>query len=249
MTSTTEPGETSANDRAPGLLAEHPWWPYIVPIGLFLSFTSAEGMFPAGPNGEADPFWYPIYYSLKITIVAISAWVARTSWRDLRPIPGIPTLLVSAGLGLLVAVVWVGLVNHVPYPTFGEVGERIGFDPGTIAQPAGRWGFLVARFLGLVLIVPLIEELFWRSFLMRWIINPDFERVPVGQVTWPAALVTSAMFAVAHPAEWPAALLTGLAWAGLLARTKSLFACFLSHLVANLALGVYIMATGAWRFW
>jgi CAAX prenyl protease-like protein len=129
------------------------------------------------------------------------------------------------------------------------VGERIAFDPATITQPAGRYGFLAVRFLGLVLVVPLVEELFWRSFLMRWIINPDFERVPVGQVTWAAALVTSGLFALAHPAEWPAAFLTGMAWAGLLYRTKSLFACFLSHLVANLALGIYIVATGSWRFW
>lgn len=248
MTRTVEPSETSANEASVVPSTANPWWPYVVPLGLFLLLTSAEGMLPTAAGGGAHPFWYPIAYAVKIAIVAASAWVARSAWRDLRPIPNGPTLVAATLLGLLVTVVWVAM-EDVPYPRFGDAGARIAFDPGTIAHPAGRWGFLALRFLGLVLIVPLIEELFWRSFLMRWVINPDFERVPVGQVTWPAALVTSAMFAGAHPAEWPAALLTGLVWAGLLYRTRSLFACFLSHLAANLALGVYVVTTGAWRFW
>jgi hypothetical protein len=248
MTRTIEPSEASTGGAPVLPSSAHPWWPYIVPLGIFLALTSAEGMIPTTASGASDPFWYPIAYAVKITIVAVSAWVARASWRDLRPIPGRATILAAVGLGLLVAIVWVGL-DRVPFPKFGEVGERIAFDPLTIKQTAGRWGFLAVRFLGLVLIVPLIEELFWRSFLMRWVINPDFERVPIGQVNWPAALVTSGLFALAHPAEWPAAFLTGLAWAGLLYRTKSLFACFISHVVANLALGVYIVTTASWKFW
>jgi CAAX prenyl protease-like protein len=248
MTGILEPSEAPGGGILSRVTAAHPWWPYVVPLGIFLALTSAEGMIPTTAAGESDPFWYPVAYAVKIALVALSAWLARSCWRDLRPVPGGATIGAAVGLGVLVAIVWVGL-DHLPYPRFGDVGERIAFDPATITSQAGRWGFLAVRFLGLVLIVPLIEELFWRSFLIRWIINPDFERIPVGQVTWAAALVTSGLFALAHPAEWPAAFLTGMAWAGLLSRTKSLSACFLSHLVANLALGIYIVATGSWRFW
>jgi CAAX prenyl protease-like protein len=100
----------------------------------------------------------------------------------------------------------------------------------------------------LVVLVPLIEELFWRSFLMRWIIDQEFTRVPVGKVTPLAAGVTAVLFASAHP-EWLPALLTGLAWAWLLAWSKSLSACVVSHMTTNLALGIYVLSTGAWRFW
>ncbi len=109
--------------------------------------------------------------------------------------------------------------------------------------PAGRIGFLAVRMLGLVLVVPLFEELFWRSFVVRWIIDPDdFRKVPIGRVTPMAGAITAALFAVEHPAEWLPALLTGALWAWLLHRTKSVSACFVSHAVANLGLGIYVLS-------
>ena len=98
------------------------------------------------------------------------------------------------------------------------------------------------RMLGLVVLVPLIEELFWRSFLIRWLIDPDFQKVPIGRVTPMAAAVTSVAFALVHP-EWLPALLTGALWAWLLWQTRSLTACVVSHATANLALGIYVIAT------
>ncbi|HEU5117930.1 MAG TPA: CPBP family glutamic-type intramembrane protease, partial [Isosphaeraceae bacterium] len=62
-----------------------------------------------------------------------------------------------------------------------------------------------------------------------------------------AALITSALFALAHP-EWLPALLTGLLWAGLLWWSRSVLACVLSHATANLGLGLYVLATGEWSY-
>ena len=107
---------------------------------------------------------------------------------------------------------------------------------------------MAVRLFGLVLLVPLIEELFWRSFLMRWVIDPDFPSVPIGRVTPLAALVTSVLFGFAHP-EWLPGLITGFAWAWLVGQTRSVAACVVSHLVANLALGLYVLTRGAWKFW
>jgi CAAX prenyl protease-like protein len=126
-------------------------------------------------------------------------------------------------------------------------GSRSAFDPLTL-DPIARWGFMGARLLGLVLVVPLIEELFWRSFLMRWLIDNDFWKVPIGKVTPMAAAVTSVLFALAHP-EWLPAVLTGALWAWLLWWTKSLSACAVSHATANLALGLYVIVTHDWKFW
>jgi hypothetical protein len=102
--------------------------------------------------------------------------------------------------------------------------------------------------LGLVALVPLVEELFWRSFLIRWLIDPDFEKIPIGRVTPMAAEVTSVAFALAHP-EWLPAVLTGALWAWLLWQTRSLTACLVSHVTANLALGIYVIVTGDWKYW
>ncbi len=212
--------------------------PYLAPMLVFLVLTSLERYVPA-------PTWYPLAYSLKIVLVTLAAWASRSTWSDLRPVPPFGMLLAGVVTGLIVFVLWVGLEGW--YPELGFLGKRTGFDPSTLS-PRWKWPFLAVRMAGLVLLVPLIEELFWRSFLMRWVIDSDFWKVPVGQVTPLAAGVTSVAFALSHP-EWLPALLTGLLWAWLLWQTRSLLACLLSHAVANLALGMYVLATGAWKYW
>jgi CAAX prenyl protease-like protein len=212
-------------------------------MAAFLLLTAAEGYVPKA-GSQPHPTWYPVAYAAKIAIVAAVAFACRSTWRDLRPRPRPVAWLASVGIGLLVTALWVGLDPF--YPRFGALGTRAAFDPGTLPT-ATRGLFLASRFFGLVLVVPLIEELFWRSFLLRWIINPDFSQVPIGRVTPMAAAATSALFALAHP-EWLPALLTGLLWAGLLAWSKSLSACVVSHATANLGLGLYVLATGEWKY-
>jgi CAAX prenyl protease-like protein len=150
-------------------------------------------------------------------------------------------------LGLVVWGLWVGLDGHYPTLKFLFGQQRIGFDP-MLMPPLPRSAFVFVRLLGLVIVVPVIEELFWRSFLMRWLIDLDFTRVPIGRVTWAAAGLSSGFFALLHP-EWLPALVTGLLWAGLLWKTRSLSACALSHATANLALGIYVLATAEWKYW
>ena len=220
-----------------------PWLPYVAPMFAFLVLTAAED---AATKAAHHPLGYPIAYAAKIALVAILAVLCRSAWRDLRPRPSLASLIAAVVLGLIVAAAWVGLDGR--YPTLAILGKRTGFDPSSLSAANRAW-FLAARFFGLVLVVPLIEELFWRSFLMRWLIDPDFLAIPVGKVTWAAAAMTSIGFAVEHP-EWLPALLTGAAWAGLLAWSRSVSACVVSHMTANLALGVYVLRTGgaAWRF-
>ena len=213
--------------------------PYVAPMFAYVALTSLEGYLP-------NPGWYPAAYAAKAAIVAAIMWHYRSTWSDLRPAPRILDVVLAVALGLIVVALWVGLDGLYPdLPFLG--GARQAFDPGTLG-PAGKWAFVLVRMVGLVLLVPVFEELFWRSFLIRWLIDQEFWKVPIGRVTWMSALISSGVFALAHP-EWLPALLTGLAWAGLLAYTGSVSACVISHVVANLVLGLYVVATGAWKFW
>jgi CAAX prenyl protease-like protein len=218
-------------------------------MAVFLLLTSAEGWLPRSAPGRdtPDPDWYVTFYALKVVAVAVAMVLGCSSWRDLRPRPSWAVLAASVVLGLIVTAGWIGL-ERLPYPRIDLGGARQAFDPSAIDSPGLRAAFLTLRFLGLVLLVPLFEELFWRSFLLRWIIDQDFGKVPIGHVTLASAGITSALFAAAHP-EWLPALLTGLAWAGLLAWSRSLTACVVSHATANLALGVYVLTTGHWELW
>lgn len=239
--------DSSASSAAVARDAEPPpVWPYILPLGGFLALTALEGQLPTGPGGAPSPVWYPIMYAVKLSVVAVLLWICRGIFRDLSPRPTRGGAALSIGIGLAVIVVWVGINGHYPaIPGLG--GARTAFDPFTL-PPTARAAFLVIRMTGLVLVVPLIEELFYRSFLMRWIIDPNVSRVPIGQVTPVALAVTSVVFALSHP-EWLPALLTGLAWGWLVGRSKSVSACVLSHATANLALGVYVLVTHDWTFW
>jgi CAAX prenyl protease-like protein len=225
-------------------------------MGAFLLLSSAEGWLPSAPEGTPHPTWYPLAYAAKAAVVAGLMICFRATWRDLLPIPRrLGPWLLAGALGLLVFALWIApdllaarLGRASLYPRLGGSGARQSFDP-TVLPLLPRLAFLAVRLLGLVVLVPVFEELFWRSFVMRLVIDPDdFTRAPVGRVTLPAALITSAAFAAVHP-EWLPALATGLLWAWLLARTGSLSLCAFSHAVANLALGVYVLATGEWRYW
>jgi uncharacterized protein len=218
--------------------------PYVAPIFAYIALSGLEGYLPR-VDGQTDATWYLIAYTAKAVIVALLAWWYRAIWKDLRPSPGWAALWLGAGIGLVVWLIWIGLDGHYPLLPLG--GQRVGFDPYRLA-PLPRWIFIIVRMTGLVLLVPLIEELFWRSFLMRWLIDQDFRRVSVGRVTPMAAAVTSVFFALVHP-EWLPALLTGLLWAWLLWWTRSLAACVVSHAVANLALGIYVIVGHDWKFW
>jgi CAAX prenyl protease-like protein len=220
--------------------------PYVVPLFAYVAAGGLEAYLPQA-GGQASLFWYPLAYAAKLALVTILACHYRATWRDFRPRPTPLVVALAILCGFLVWGLWVGLDGHYPSLTFLPGQRRVGFDPTTMA-PGPRWAFILVRLLGLVVVVPVIEELFWRSFLLRWLIDVDFARVPIGRVTPLAAAVSSLFFALVHP-EWLPALLTGLLWAGLLWKTKSLSACAISHATANLALGLYVLATAQWKYW
>jgi hypothetical protein len=237
--------EMHAEDTA--LRASEPSvWPYVLPLAGFLAMSALEGYLPTSPNGAPSARWYPLVYSLKLAVVLGLLWHGRrVLLRDLLPLPRPGGSVLAIGLGLIVTAIWVGLDGR--YPAIQGLGKRSAFDPAALA-PAARLGFLAVRMFGLVVVVPLVEELFYRAFLMRWIIDPDFTKVPIGLLTARNVVVSTAVFGFSHP-EWLPAVLTGLAWAWLVGRTKSVSACVLSHSVANLGLGVYVIITHEWRYW
>src|SRR5262249_3219538 len=157
----------------------------------------------------------PWLYALKIVVVAWTMWACRSVWRDLRPVPSPGGTVAAVLLGASVTCLWVGLEGR--YPRLTLLGGRTGFDPNVLSR-AGKLVFIAVRLVGLVALVPVFEELFWRSFVWRWLIDSDVRRVPIGQPSAVSVAVTSLLFGLAHP-EWLPGVLTGLAWAGLLVWT------------------------------
>lgn len=97
-----------------------------------------------------------------------------------------------------------------------------------------------------MLLVPIIEELFLRGFLMRFVIREDFWKVPFGTVTAAAAVACVVWAVASHPAEAVAAVGWFAVVTGIAAATRRPIDCILTHAATNLALGVYVVATGNW---
>lgn len=211
------------------------WLPYVLPIGVFLAVTMAEGQFPD------DYVW--VYFAKIILTGGALIW-ARSTWSDIKWTP--KYIPISIILGVALCAIWIAIEEFVPY---AHMGERTAYNPFEKIPDEGlRMAFISVRMFGLVLLVPFMEELFWRSFALRFATHPEFQLLKIGQFTLTAAATVCVLFALAHP-EWLPALIYAVALTILVGRTKSIFACFVTHLVTNLSLGIYVLTQGAWKYW
>ncbi len=123
------------------------------------------------------------------------------------------------------------------------------FDPQALGRSqTAAIAWIGARLLGSSLVVPVMEELFWRSFLMRYLIKPDFRSVPMGAFTWLSFLGTAILFGLEHH-QVVAGVFAGLLYGLLLVHQRNLKGVNLAHGVTNLGLGIYVVITGNWMFW
>lgn len=223
-------------------------WPRILPFALFMAVIGLEEGLRFLDNRE----WISLrettlllLYPLKPLAALTALFLLRRAYTELRwadlTRPG-PTLA-AIGLGLAVFVLWINMDW-----TWGALTEPVGFDPFVFTNDAQRLAMIAVRVFSAVVVVSVMEELFWRSFLLRYIINPRFAAVPLGAFTWPSFLICALLFGLAHHFIL-AGIMAGMAYSLLLYKTKSLAQCILAHAVTNLALAVYVLHTGQWRFW
>lgn len=225
-----------------------PWGACLVPMMAFLFLGLLEP--PKGGGGLAGMLGisyglYPTVYAVRVATTLLLLW---WTWPTLRGWLGRATWWPPL-LGVALTVPWVYLskLQRDGQWISGNTG-RVGFDPFEHfgADANASWAYIALRWLGLVVVVPIVEELFLRGFLMRFVIRENFWAVPFGAVT-SAALGTCALYAVgSHPAEAVAAIL----WFGLVTwigwKTRKPIDCILAHAATNLTLGVYVLFTNDW---
>ena len=215
---------------------------YVLPMALFLALLAVNSAL----KSAGDSFWlrsaeYWIYPLQALVCGLLLLWFRREY--SLRP----PVhWIFGLGTGLLVFVLWI-----TPQSFLGFSARLDGFNPEQFAgQPALHGVTVALRFLRLAVVVPFVEEIFWRGFLLRFLMNEDFERVAFGAFSWFSFVVVTLAFGFSHNRpDWPAALLTGALYNIVAYRSKSLSTCILTHAVTNLVLGLWIMKTGQWGFW
>ena len=214
----------------------------IIPFAAFMVLLVARGEVPADGSWGIDPRW--IYGVTVLVVGGLLAWF----WREYGELvaqtrPSLSETAIGVGVGIVVFGLWIHL--DAPWMTIGSPSAS--FLP-LDARGQLVWPLVAVRWIGAALIVPVMEELFWRSFLMRWIQSPQFESVVPQRVALKAVLLSTFVFTLAHTL-WLAAIIAGLAYAWLYVRTGKLWVPVIAHAVTNGALGVWVVMTGNWAFW
>jgi len=212
----------------------------VAPFVIFVLLTAAQGKF-----GAASAYWF---YLAKTLVGAWLIWEIRPFVTEMRWV--FSWEAVAVGLGVL--VMWISLNPY--YPMANELFTKIGFSNG--ANPNLVFGahsplalfFLAAHILGMTLVVPPLEEVFYRSFLYRYIANQDFLSVPLNRFLPVPFFVTALVFGFEHN-QWLAGILCGMAYQWLVLRKNRLGDAMTAHAITNFLLGIWVVTRGAWQFW
>jgi CAAX prenyl protease-like protein len=197
-------------------------------------------------GGQQLPGMAHLWYILKTLIVGTMLVAFRRHYPELAWGRSIGNWAIGVVAGILVLVVWVA-----PEKLFAPfmITQPTGFDPNAFGLTDElRWGVVAMRLLGASIVVPVMEELFWRSFLMRLLVSSDFRRVGVGTFRILSFAVVACLFGLEHH-RWIVGIAAGLIYGGLLVWRRDLFTCVLAHGVTNLGLGIYVLQTRQWTFW
>lgn len=226
------------------------WFPRVFPFLLFVSFIALEGLI------DTLSAHYPrlatfagydsyIFYPVKTVLVAVVLFLLWNRYTEIDIRQGVSWKNISIGLlaGVIVFVLWINM--NWGFATLSEPKE---FNPFLFHNPLLLYFIISFRLFGAAVVVPVFEELFWRSFVIRYIISPRFESVPIGKFTWLSFIIASILFGLEHNL-WLAGIMAGVSYSLVLYYTRSLIVAIFSHGITNLLLGIYVLSTGNWQFW
>lgn len=227
---------------ARGLSLSGPAVARALPFAVFIGLMAAEPWLAAQLAGVIDPRWL---YGIRAALVAgllIVFWPSFTELTAARR-PSLQQIWLALAAGLLVLGIWLLLDSGIF--VLGQSGS--GFEPRA-GDGSIDWSLALMRLAGSALVVPLMEELFWRSLVMRWLEEADFSALDPARIGLRAVLLSSLVFGLEH-SQWAAGLLAGLVYGWLYVRSGNLWIPIAAHAVTNAGLGVWVLATGAWFFW
>lgn len=235
----------------------NPFWAYVLPFVVFMVATVVEGM-------ESVKEWYPLLYGVKVLAVLGVLWWGRRHY----PYWSREGMGLGLVFGLLGGVVWIilciwsvekdvlpgllttvgGWMNMPDLADWIKPGSRGAHNPFAEFSTAAAWSFTVVRLIGMVIMVPIMEELFWRGFLNRFLIEEQWQNVTWGRFTRLSFTIVTLAFVSVHT-EWTAALFWGIGINLVMLFTRNLWACVVAHAASNAVLAYYILAYQQWHLW
>ena len=219
----------------------------VAPFVIFLLLTTCQGQF-----GDSSRYWF---YLGKTLVGVWLIWEMRPFVKEMRWAFSWEAVVVGIGI----FAIWIGISGE--WTTQNSLWVKLGLshapaEPIKLWNPlehfgsgsALAWLFIVVRILGSALVVPPLEEVFYRSFLYRYVASQNFMTVPLNKFLPLPFLVTTLIFGFAHN-EWLAGILCGVAYQWLVLRKNRLGDAMTAHAITNFLLGLWVVWRGAWQFW
>ena len=206
----------------------------VLPFAVFAGFTMIQGRF-----GDASQYWI---YALKTVLAAYILWMLRASIKEMRW----SFSWEAVAVGIAVFLAWVGLDGHYPM-----LADREGtFNPIRTYGAGSAFAvlFIAVRTIGSSFIVPLLEEVFYRSFIYRYLIKSDFLKIPLSHFDLRAFLICGVVFGISH-FEWVPGILCGFAYQWLVIRKDRLGDAVTAHAITNFLLALWVVFRPAYNFW
>ncbi len=214
--------------------------PWIVPFAVFMLLLP---IMPALPIGQP---WESV---VRVSVLTATLWFfSRHVLATLR----VQFALQSVVLGIAVFALWIapdtliaGWREHGIFQNSVTGTVKTTIAPEEFASPL----VVALRFARAALLVPILEELFWRGWLPRWIVNSDWQAVQLGTYNTLAFVGTAVLFAAEHGPYWEVGLLSGVIYNWWMWRTRSLGDLMLTHAVTNACLSAYVLLSGRFEYW
>jgi CAAX prenyl protease-like protein len=194
------------------------------------------------------PLPQTLEFALRCVILTAVLWYFSRnviSFRVLRP-------LASLALGVAVFLIWIGPDALIPgYRQHWLFTNSITGQVGTGLEASSQVdaGALLFRILRAAILVPIIEELFWRAWALRWVARTDFEAMPLGTYTRSSFLIVALLFAAEHGPYWEVGLICGLIYNWWMGKTRSLGDLIFTHAITNGCLCAYVLISKKWEYW
>ena len=225
-------------------------WVSTRPISQAASHSAAESnltaafLFPflailaAGMVSRAASGAFEWLYPIRFLAALIALWIFRKSYSHLDW----NWSILAPGAGILVFLLWIAVDRWTgaTAPMPAALGG---------ASAAIRDGWIGLRILGAVFTVPLAEELAFRGFVLRRLVDADFDSVLFRSTTWLAVLGSSALFGLMHGQRWMLGTAAGMIYALLLRRTGRMGDAVVAHAVTNALLAAYVLTFAQWQLW
>jgi exosortase E/protease (VPEID-CTERM system) len=204
---------------------------YLVP---FLAILAASFL------SKAASGYFEWLYPLRFLAAVIALWyywpeLKKLNWRFswLAPFTGAVIFLIW-----LIPSLWAHANETSP------LGTAL-----AALSPTARWSWIAFRVAAAVITVPIAEELAFRGYLARRLVDRNFDSIPFSAVTVLSIALSSIAFGLMHGQQWIVGILAGLAYVGIMKWRGRISDAIIAHATSNLLLAIWVLTRSDWSQW